>query len=60
MLVLQCLGAVELFLQISLEFFQRKRQRWLFQPECIPWEVWTVKLDVITLNNEHGNCLYLL
>lgn len=39
--------------QISLEFYQRKKARWLFQGECIPWEVWTVKLDVITLNNEH-------
>ncbi|KAL4230162.1 hypothetical protein ACF0H5_010547 [Mactra antiquata] len=39
--------------QISLEFFQKKRARWPFQPECIPWEVWTVKLDVITLSNEH-------
>lgn len=39
--------------QISLEFFQRKRARWPFQAECIPWEVWTVKLDIITLTNEH-------
>lgn len=39
--------------QISLEFFQKKRRgRWLFQPECIPWEVWTVRLELITLNNE--------
>lgn len=27
---------------ISLEFYQRKRARWPFQPECVPWEVWTV------------------
>lgn len=39
--------------QISLEFFQRKRGRWLFAQECTPWEVWTIKLEVITLNNEH-------
>ncbi|KAG5887205.1 hypothetical protein JTB14_016690 [Gonioctena quinquepunctata] len=38
--------------QISLEFFQKKPSRWLFQPECIPWEVWTVRLELITLNNE--------
>ena len=25
--------------QISLEFFQRKRTRWPFPPENIPWEV---------------------
>jgi len=39
--------------QISLEFFQKKRARWPFPAECIPWEVWTVKLDVIQLANEH-------
>ncbi|ESO97325.1 hypothetical protein LOTGIDRAFT_187630 [Lottia gigantea] len=39
--------------QISLEFFQKKRARWPFQAECIPWEVWTVKLDVLNLANEH-------
>lgn len=38
--------------QISLEFFQKKPSRWLFQQECIPWEVWTVRLELITLNNE--------
>lgn len=27
---------------ISLEFFQKRRARWPFQPECVPWEVWTV------------------
>lgn len=39
--------------QISLEFYQRKRARWPFQAECISWEVWTVKLELITLNSEH-------
>ncbi|XP_060523366.1 autophagy-related protein 101 [Cylas formicarius] len=39
--------------QISLEFFQKKPSRYLFlQPECIPWEVWTVRLELISLNNE--------
>ncbi|XP_030758623.1 autophagy-related protein 101 [Sitophilus oryzae] len=39
--------------QISLEFFQKKPSRYLFlQPECIPWEVWTVRLQLITLDNE--------
>lgn len=40
--------------QISLEFFQKKKNRWPFQPERIPWEVWTVRLELIKLNNEHG------
>jgi autophagy-related protein 101 len=39
--------------QINVEFYQKKRTRWLLPTECIPWEVWTVKLDVITLANEH-------
>lgn len=38
--------------QISLEFFQKKKGRWLFQSECIPWEVWTIRLELITLENE--------
>ncbi|XP_013404830.1 autophagy-related protein 101-like [Lingula anatina] len=40
--------------QISLEFYQKKRARWPFPAECIPWEVWTLKLDIIGLANEHG------
>ena len=32
--------------QISLEFFQRRRTRWPFPPENIPWEVWTVRVEV--------------
>jgi len=39
--------------QISLEFFQRKRTRWPFPPENIPWEVWTVRLEIVSLANEH-------
>uniref|UniRef100_U5EZG4 Autophagy-related protein 101 n=1 Tax=Corethrella appendiculata TaxID=1370023 RepID=U5EZG4_9DIPT len=38
--------------QISLEFFQKKKTRWLFQAECIPWEVWTVRLELINLQSE--------
>nr|CAD7447802.1 unnamed protein product [Timema bartmani] len=40
--------------QISLEFFQKKKNRWPFQTENIPWEVWTIRLELIKLNNEHG------
>ncbi|XP_011504933.1 PREDICTED: autophagy-related protein 101 isoform X2 [Ceratosolen solmsi marchali] len=39
--------------QISLEFFQKKKNRWPFPPECIPWEVWTVRLELIKLATEH-------
>lgn len=37
--------------QISLEFFQRRSKSWIFQ-EYIPWEVWTVRLELISLSNE--------
>uniref|UniRef100_A0A023F8T2 Autophagy-related protein 101 n=5 Tax=Triatominae TaxID=70999 RepID=A0A023F8T2_TRIIF len=44
--------------QISLEFFQKKKTRWPFQSECIPWEVWNVRLQLIKLNNENERQLY--
>ncbi len=40
--------------QISLEFYERKRGAMLFMSENIPWEVWTIKLQVVNLANEHG------
>jgi autophagy-related protein 101 len=44
--------------QISLEFFQKKKNRWPFQNEAIPWEVWTVRLDLLELNNEDERQMY--
>ncbi|XP_043927066.1 autophagy-related protein 101 [Protopterus annectens] len=38
--------------QISLEFYQKKKSRWLFSDECIPWEVWTIRVNVVNLANE--------
>jgi len=38
--------------QVSLEFYQRKK-RWLVQAEDIPWEVWTVRCELVHLGNEH-------
>lgn len=46
------------FGQISLEFFQRKRNRWPFPTECIPWEVWTVRLELLNLYNEDERQVY--
>ncbi|KAG7159342.1 Autophagy-related protein 101-like [Homarus americanus] len=40
--------------QVALEFYQRKRGRWPFATESIPWEVWTLRVNVVSLNNEHG------
>ena len=39
--------------QISMEFYRRHKARWLFQQDVSPWEVWTIKLDIVNLNNEH-------
>jgi autophagy-related protein 101 len=39
--------------QISLEFFQRKKGTWPFSSDSIPWEVWILKLNVVTFANEH-------
>ncbi|XP_068187792.1 autophagy-related protein 101 [Antennarius striatus] len=38
--------------QISLEFYQKKRSRWPFSDESIPWEVWSIKVNVVNLANE--------
>lgn len=41
--------------KISLEFFTRKKRSWPlnFQFENIPWEIWTVKIDLMQLSNEN-------
>ena len=39
--------------QIALEFFQKRKGRWPFGMECIPWEIWSLQLNVVTLSNEH-------
>lgn len=44
--------------QISLEFYQKKRARWPFPPESIPWEVWTLKISIVTLSNEHERQIF--
>lgn len=38
--------------QISLEFFQKKRNYWPMSSEAIPWEVWTVRLELLELKSE--------
>jgi len=38
--------------QISLEFYQKKKNQWPFPTESIPWEVWTIKVDTVILTNE--------
>ncbi|XP_044760620.1 autophagy-related protein 101 [Coccinella septempunctata] len=36
--------------QISLEFFERRPQKWPLYSDCVPWEVWTVRLDLVSVN----------
>jgi len=40
--------------QVSLEFYQ-KRRRWpaFMAPENIPWEVWTIRTDLVQFTHEH-------
>lgn len=42
---------------MSLEFYQ-KRKKWPFTAENIPWEVWTVKTELITFSNEQERQRY--
>lgn len=44
--------------QISLEFYQKKKNRWPFPDESIPWEVWTLKINIISLANEQERQAY--
>jgi autophagy-related protein 101 len=39
---------------ISLEFYQKRRLRWPMPAETTPWEVWNIKINVVSLPNEHG------
>uniref|UniRef100_A0A1E1XVN6 Autophagy-related protein 101 n=1 Tax=Amblyomma sculptum TaxID=1581419 RepID=A0A1E1XVN6_AMBSC len=36
---------------IGLEFYQKRRGRWLLL-ENIPWEVWNIRINILTLPNE--------
>ena len=38
--------------QVSLEFYQ-KRRKWFGTSETIPWEVWTIRCDLVHFTNEH-------
>ncbi|CAF4278337.1 unnamed protein product [Rotaria socialis] len=39
--------------QITLEFYQKKKSRWMFKPEEIPWEIWTIKIEQMQLSSEN-------
>lgn len=39
---------------IALTFYQVKKARWPFPSESIPWEVWNLRVEVVTLASEIG------
>lgn len=41
--------------QITLEFFEKKK-RWVRTPESVPWEIWTVHLELIHCNDPDERC----
>lgn len=40
--------------QISLEFYNKKKVNWPFAAECLPWEVWTIRIEIKTIRSEIG------
>jgi autophagy-related protein 101 len=48
--------------KISLEFFTKKKRSWPlgFQSENIPWEIWTVKIELMQLSNENGKFYWII
>lgn len=40
--------------KISLEFFERKKARWLLPPEVVNWEVWHLHLVIIEPSSDQG------
>ncbi|CAL8071587.1 unnamed protein product [Orchesella dallaii] len=38
--------------QISLEFYNKKKVNWPFAAECLPWEVWTIRIEIKTIRSE--------
>ena len=41
-------------IQITLEFYERKKGRWLLPAENVNWEVWHLTLTVAELSSEQG------
>jgi len=38
--------------QITLEFYNKRKVNWPFNPECLPWEVWTIRIEIKSLRSE--------
>ena len=40
--------------QLTLEFFERRKSRWLLPAETVNWEVWHLELTVTEPQSEQG------
>lgn len=40
------------FWQIWLEFYQKRKSRWLFVSDSVPWEIWSVRVDTFKASSE--------
>jgi len=38
--------------QISLEFYQKRKNPWPFPTESIPWELWILKVNIVSVAND--------
>lgn len=45
---------------ISLTFYQIKKARWPFPSESIPWEVWNLRMEIVSLASSNGTHRVLL
>ena len=45
------------YLQVKLEFYERKKGRWLLPAEVSNWEVWSVQLDLTHPRSDDGVCV---
>uniref|UniRef100_H2ZM43 Autophagy-related protein 101 n=1 Tax=Ciona savignyi TaxID=51511 RepID=H2ZM43_CIOSA len=38
---------------ITLEFYQKRRNRWPFNDECVPWEIWNLQIVERVMSSEN-------
>ena len=42
------------FLQLTLEFYERRKGRWLIFADNSSWEMWKLKLNVVRIKTDAG------
>ena len=40
--------------QVTLEFYEKKKGRWLLPAETVNWEVWHLRVAIVEPGTEHG------